>query len=58
MNEFITLKGVTAEYTVQRELDEFTNADEAVMAYAHFLMGLGYATESVRDALEKVSHEL
>lgn len=58
MNEFITLKGVTSEYTVTRELDEFANADEAVLAYAHFLMGLGYATESVRDALEKVAHEL
>lgn len=58
MDEFIQLRGVTAEYTVERALDEFTNADEAVMAFAHFLMGLGYATESVRDALEKVSGEI
>lgn len=58
MSEFIKLRGSTEEYTVERSLDEFSNADEAVMAYAHFLMALGYATESVRDALEKVSSEI
>lgn len=58
MNEFIQLRGVTAEYTVERSLDEFSSADEAVMAYAHFLMALGYATESVRDALEKVAGDI
>lgn len=58
MDDFIRLRGVTAEYTVERSLDEFASADEAVMAYAHFLMALGYATESVRDALDKVSGEI
>lgn len=58
MDEFIQLRGVTAEYTVERALDEFSTADEAVKAFAYFLMSLGYATESVRDALEKVSGEI
>ena len=58
MADFIRLRGVTDQYTVERALDEFANADEAVTAYAHFLMALGYATESVRDALEKVSGEI
>lgn len=58
MTDFIHLRGVTEQYTVERSLDEFSSADEAVMAYAHFLLGLGYATESVREALEKVAGEI
>lgn len=58
MNEFITLTGHTEHYTIQTKIDEHATSDEAVKAFAHFLLGMGYAIESVAASLEKVSHEL
>jgi hypothetical protein len=58
MTEFITLIGHTDHYSVETRLDEHTTSDEAVKAFAHFLLGMGYATESVAASLEKVANEL
>jgi hypothetical protein len=58
MTEFITLTGHTDHYSVETKLDEHATSDEAVQAFAHFLLGMGYAVEAVAASLEKVSHEL
>lgn len=58
MTEFITLTGHTDHYSVETKLGEHAPIDEVVQAFAHFLLGMGYAVESVAVSLEKVSHEL
>ena len=58
MTDFITLTGHTDHYSISKTLDEHTTTDEAVKAFAHFLLGMGYAVESIAASLEKVSHEL
>ena len=58
MTEFITLTGNTEHYTIQTQLGEHAPTDEVVQAFAHFLLGMGFAVESIAASLEKVSHEL
>jgi len=58
MTEFIVLTGHTDHSTVTIKLDEHTTSDEAVTAFAKFLLGMGYAIENIRDSFETVSHEL
>lgn len=58
MTEFIVLTGHTDHYSVHTKLDEHATSDEAVKAFAHFLLGMGYAVEAVSASLEKVASEL
>lgn len=58
MTEFIVLTGHTDHYSIETRLDEHSNTDEAIKAYAHFLLGMGYALESVKISLEQVASEL
>lgn len=58
MTEFIVLTGHTDHYTIETKLDEHSNTDEAIKAFANFLLGMGYAVESVKESLEQVSREL
>jgi hypothetical protein len=58
MVEFIVIRGSNDRVTSEAQVDEFDDANEAVMTYAQFLLAMGYATESVRDALEQVAGEL
>lgn len=58
MTEFIVLTGHTDHYSISKRLDEHTTTDEAVEAFAHFLLGMGYAVEAIAASLEKMSSEL
>lgn len=59
MNEFIVMRGIdgdTGAY-VETRVDEFATAIEAVQSYSRFLVGVGYAPESVHEALQEVAYE-
>ena len=58
MVEFIVIRGSNDRVTSEAHVDVFADANEAVMTYAQFLLAMGYAVESVRDALEQVAGEL
>jgi len=58
MDKFIAIRGSNDRVTSEAHVDEFDDANEAVMTYSQFLLAMGYAVESVRDALEQVAGEL
>jgi hypothetical protein len=58
MDEFIVIRGSNDRVTSEARVDEYADATEAVKTYAQFLLAMGYAVESVRDALEQVASEL
>jgi hypothetical protein len=58
MTEFIVLTGHTDHYTITTKLDEHSTSDEAIKAFSNFLLGMGYALESVKVSLEQVASEL
>lgn len=58
MTEFVVLTGHTDHYTITIKLDEHSTSDEAIKAFSNFLLGMGYALESVKVSLEQVASEL
>lgn len=59
VNDFIVVKGIdgdTGAY-VESRIGEFSTATEAVSAFARFLTAVGYASESVHEALQEVAYE-
>lgn len=59
MNDFIVIRGVDGDTGafVESRIGEFSTANEAVSAFARFLTAVGYAPESVHEALQEVAYD-